>query len=699
VTATSGARTALYDALVRPRHVALVGASDTAGKTTARPLEFLKRSGWRGVVYPVNPVRATVGGHRSWPSVQELPHRPDHVFVMTSADAAVTAVEQSAACEAPVVTVMSDGFVDTDPVGAQRRKQLRHILAGSGTRLLGPSSLGVATIGDGLMLTANAAFADQDLRAGGVFVASQSGSAIGALASRGTEMGIGFRSLVSTGNELDLSFGEICRAAVDDPQVTSFALFLENIAAADDLRDFAVAAAAHHKPVLAYKLGRSEAGARLAVSHTGALAGDDAVADALLADLGIARVDVFEALLEGQHLAGAGEWRSSGRKPRVGVLSTTGGGGAMVVDCLAMRGAELPGPSPQTISRLAAIGVHTGPAALIDLTLAGTRYDVMKGALEIALSAPEFDVVVAVPGSSARFHPDLAVKPIVQCAGADKPLAAFVVPAAPDALRLLRENGVSAFRTPEACADAIVALFGRRRPVGQRSRAVPVTGPSELLDEASSYAVLRDAGVPSAPHAVIAADDLPAQLPVPGPVAVKLLSAELAHKSDVGGVVLGVADTAGLRAAVDRIRSDVAARACGLPVERVLVQTMAKGLGEALVGLRRDDHAGAVVVLAAGGILAELYCDRSVRTAPVDLPTARGMVAEVVAFQAVSGYRNGPLGDIEALAHAVVAVSELADAPGPAILEAELNPLLILPEGQGVVAVDALVRRAVEKSS
>ena len=678
-----------YDALVRPQCVALVGASDTAGKATARPREYLERCGWGGIVYPVNPARETVAGQRAWPSVPELPQLPDHVFIMTAADAAIDVVEQCAALGVPVVSMMSDGFVDTDPDGAERRGRLRDILDGSGTRLLGPSSLGVATIGDGLMLTANAAFADSDLRPGGVFVASQSGSAIGALASRGTEMGIGFRALVSTGNELDLTLGEICRAAVDDPQVTSFALFLENIAGADDLREFAVAAAERRKPVIAYKLGRSEAGARLAVSHTGALAGDDAVADALLADLGIARVDTFEALLEGQHLARTVE-PVSDRKPRVGVLSTTGGGGAMVVDCLAMRGAQLPGPSPETISQLAAIGVQTGPGALIDLTLAGTRYDVMKGALDIVLAAPEFDVVVAVPGSSARFHPDLAVKPIVECAGADRRLAAFVVPAAPDALRLLRENGVSAFRTPEACADAVVALFGRRRPASRPRRAAAVIGPSELLDEASSYAVMSDVGVRPAQHAVITVDDLPDELPVPGPVAVKLLSAEIPHKSDVGGVVLGVTDAAGLRRAVDAIRSSVGA------VDRVLVQTMVRGLGEALVGVRRDEHAGPIVVLAAGGLLAELYRDRSVRTAPVDLPTARGMVLEIIAFQALTGYRNGRRGDLEALAHAVVAISQLTDEP--AVREAEVNPLLILPEGEGVVAVDALVRRVVKPS-
>lgn len=687
-----------YEALFRPRSVALVGASDTAGKATARPLTYLRQRGWAGAVYPVNPVRETVAGERAWPNIKDLPEVPDHVFVMTATDAAITAVEQCVARGVPVVTVMADGFIDSAAGGADRRRVLRELVRGSNTRLLGPSSLGVATIGADLFLTANAAFADPQVRAGGVFVASQSGSAIGALVTRGSEMGVGFAALVSTGNEIDLTLGEICRAAVADPRVESFALFLENISAAADLAEFAAAAAAAGKPVLVYKLGRSEAGARLAVSHTGALAGDDAVADALLADLGFARVHTFEALLEGQLLASAVDRHGAAtrlrRAPRVGVLSTTGGGGAMVVDCLATRGAELPGPSAETMRRLAEIGVHAEPGALIDLTLAGTRYETMKGALDIVLSAPEFDVIVAVPGSSARFRPDLTVKPIVEAADSGKPLAAFVVPAAPDALRLLREQGVGAFRTPEACADAVVSLFDRRGPKPLRLQPITPGARYEVLDEVASYDLLRAVGVRAADHAVVALDTLPDRLPVDGPVAVKLLSAEVAHKSDIGGVVLDVRDAAGLRTAAERIRAAVAEHAPKISLSKVLVQQMVGGVGEALIGVRRDDQAGPVVVLAAGGILAELYRDRSVRTAPVDLDTARAMVSEIIAFRALAGYRGAPRGDLEALARAVCAVSDLVDAPGPAIIEAEVNPVIIMPEGQGVIAVDALVRRA-----
>ncbi|MEU6748275.1 acetate--CoA ligase family protein [Spirillospora sp. NPDC046719] len=686
-----------YNALLHPDTVAILGASGTPGKTTARPLEHLRLHGWQGDVFPINPARDSVLGERAWPSVRALPVVPDHVLILTGADQAVEAVRECAGLGVRVATILADGFVDGSADGPRRRAELRRILDGSDLRLLGPSSLGVAAPGSRFAFTANAAFAEPDLDDGGVFVASQSGSAIGALLSRGKEMGIGFRGMVSTGNEIDLTLGEICLASVDDPRVRSYALFLENLTAAEDLRAFARAAAERGKPVLAYKLGRTEAGADLAVGHTGALAGDDAVADALLKDLGIARVHTFEALLEGQNLAVGLPIRPAGAaRTRVCVVSTTGGGGAMAVDCLAAAGAELPGPSAETAERLARAGVNAGGGALIDLTLAGTRYEVMKGALEIVLSAPEFDAVVAVPGSSARFHPELAVKPIVDSGGSGKPLAAFVVPAAPEALRLLRANGIAAFRTAESCADALTAVFDRRPPTDRAHCAAPTGSPSTVLDEAESYQVLDGIGVPAAQYAVLDTQHLPGDLPVPGPAAVKILSPEAPHKSDVGGVVLGVADGEELRVAAERIRRSVQQRVPGATADRLLVQTMVRGLGEALVGYRYEPDVGPVVVLAAGGVLAELYQDRSVRPAPVDLAAAREMVGEVVAFRALSGYRGAPLGDLDALAEAVVSFSRLAESEGPPVLEAEVNPLIVLPQGAGVVAVDALVRREME---
>jgi acyl-CoA synthetase (NDP forming) len=320
----------------------------------------------------------------------------------------------------------------------------------------------------------------------------------------------------------------------------------------------------------------------------------------------------------------------------------------------------------------------------------------MKAALDVMSSAPEFDLIVAVAGSSARYHPDLAVRPIIDSKDGPKPLVAFLVPEAPQALALLTAAGVPNFRTPEACADAIAAAFGRRAPrelPAQPAGKTTAQG-GRMLDELQAYALLERIGVPHAPVMAIAVGQALPPVPLDYPLAVKVLHADIAHKTDVGGVVLGVADRDALALAVQTIAQEVAARRAGTTVERVLAQSMVRGLGEVLIGYRVDAEAGPLVMLAAGGVLTEIYRDRSLRMAPVDLDTARGMIAEVKALQALAGYRGKPPGDLDALAAAIVALSGLALLNDVQVAEAEINPLIVRVAGQGVIAVDALVRLA-----
>ena len=300
--------------------------------------------------------------------------------------------------------------------------------------------------------------------------------------------------------------------------------------------------------MLAYKLGRSAAARELAVSHTGALAGEDDIAGMFLADCGIARVDTLEGLIEGFPLLARVPAPPRGaRPPAVAVVTTTAGGATMVVDPLATRGIAVEPPTPQTLARIkAATGVDVTPARLIDLTLAGAHYDVMKAALDVLTTAPEFDLVVVVVGSSARFYPDLAVKPIIDSAGARKPLAAFLVPEAPDALARLAAAGVPSFHTPEACADAVAAALQRRapRPIEVRLEQAPARArcstswrPMRCSSASAFRTRRRSRSMPIIKQA-------PA-LPFAYPVAVKALSAAIAHKTDVGGVVLNVKDDDG----------------------------------------------------------------------------------------------------------------------------------------------------------
>ncbi|TMJ04847.1 MAG: acetate--CoA ligase family protein [Alphaproteobacteria bacterium] len=682
---------ALRQALLAPRSVAIVGQSNDAGKASGRPLDFLRRAGFGGKVYCVNARRDTVLGERAYPTVAALPEPPEHAYILVPTEAVIDAVAECGRAGVKIATILAAGFSETGADGVAREQKLREIAAETGIRVVGPSSLGVVNLRNGLLLTANAAFAEPDIPVGRTFFASHSGTMIGALMSRGKARGLGFAGLVSIGNEVDLSIGEICAATLDDPEIDGYLLFLESIRNSAALRDFALGAAARGKPVVAYKLGRSAAARELAVTHTGALAGEDDVASAFLADCGIARVESLEALIEALPLVHRTPIRPIGaRAPQVAVLTTTAGGATMVVDPLAMRGVEIAPPSAETFARFAAKGIQATPARIVDLTIAGTRYDVMKAALDILTTAPEFDMVLAVVGSSARFHPQQAVQPIIDSANAAKPLAAFLVPEAPEALARLSAAGIPSFRTPEACADAIAAALARREPKPAVAAASGSGG--RVLDELEAYALLDRLGVPRAAAVALETAIVPAPaLPFGYPVAVKVLSANIAHKTEAGGVALNVPNGEALVGVIKAMRATVKSRT-GIAPARVLVAPMISGVGEALIGYRVDREVGPVIMVAAGGVFTEIYRDRSLRLAPVDLPTAHAMISEVKAFAMLRGFRGKPAGNLDALANAIVALSRLALQNDPAIAEAEVNPLIV--QANGVVGVDALVREA-----
>ena len=676
-------------ALLRPESIALVGVSDDPQKTSGRPLRFLRAAGFAGRIYAINPRRDFVQGERAFATLSDLPEVPQHAFILTTADPALDALEECERLGVPVATVLATGFAEAGETGQANTDRLQALIARGKLRVLGPSSIGLANLNTGMTLTANAAFAEPDLPVGGLFVASHSGSLIGALMSRGKRKGLGFAGLVSVGGEADLSIGDVCLAALDDPDVTGFLLFLEHMRHADRLRHFAQEAAKHGKPVAAFKLGRSDAAAELAQSHTGSLAGADEIAEVFLQACGIARVGSFEGLLEVAPLLAQVPPAPQPRRGRVGVITTTGGGAAMAVDQLALRGVDIVPAQPATRARLTALGIAPGDNRILDLTLAGTRYDVMRAAIEVCRTAPEFDMVLVCVGSSARFNPDLAVQPaldLIKTPG--HPFGVFLVPDAPDAARRLACAGVPAFEDPETCADVIAAAFQRRvphLPVPQNPPSGPAT---QMLDEAQAYA--RLATLPVADWVALDATAPVPDLPFEYPVVAKVLDAAIAHKSDVGGVVVGINSPAALAQAMQQIRQDVAHHMADRSVTQILVQRMCKGVGEVLIGMRRDPEIGPVVVLAGGGIFTEIYRDTVMRLAPIDLQGAEEMVEALRLTQILKGARGRPCGDLAALAKAVVAVSDLACRPD--IIEAEINPVIVLPNGQGVVAVDALMK-------
>lgn len=365
----------------------------------------------------------------------------------------------------------------------------------------------------------------------------------------------------------------------------------------------------------------------------------------------------------------------------------------MVVDQLGVRNVIVEPASAETVAKLQAAGMPGSAGRVLDLTLAGTKYEVMKKALDILLEAPEFDMVVAVVGSSARFQPDLAVKPIIDSAGHEKPLLAMLVPDAPDALAQLTAEQIPCFRTPEGCADAIAAVLARRIPGEAATVNAQHASQAASISEAEAYDLLDQLNVPHAPAATYALDTPPVSLPFDYPVVAKVCSAQVPHKTEVGGVVLGIKNAGELAQAFATLQQNLREKAPSVTCNEVLVQPMRKGLTEVLVGYRVDVDAGPIIMLAAGGIWAEVMRDRSIRLAPVSVETAREMIDEVKMLKTVSGLRGKAKGDLDALAVAIANLSQLAVKPDLAILEAEVNPLMVMPTGEGVMAVDALIMR------
>ncbi len=680
-------------ALFSPRAIALVGASGNLQKNTARPMRFMRKHGFQGKIYPINRTQSEIMGEPAYADLADLPGPIDHAFVMVASDLVLPLIDSCAKAGAKVITIYSDGFGETGPEGMAAQDALIARAKQLGVRIIGPNSIGLADLHSGMILSVNAAFETEKLVTGGLSLVSQSGSMMGSLMARANARGFGFAKSVSVGNESDVTVGEVIDALVDDAQTKVILLFLETIRDSPTLARALERARAHNKPVIAYKIGRSEQGDALAQSHTGALAGNDVAVDAFLRAHGVLRVRNLETLFEIAPLAQRylGKTAPHPHPARVAVITTTGGGAATVVDNLGLMGMVAVAPPPAFVAQMAQRGMKIRETTIIDLTLAATSAQ-YKDLLEQLLRTDWCDAVLSVVGSSAQFHPELAVKPLVESDKPDtKPLAVFLAPEAMASLGLLQQAGIPAFRTPESCADALSVFFQPRISAPPTLPAIswPASCPQQgLLTEFEAAQVFKTLGVNTA-QAQLVSSEKPAHS-VPYPVVVKVSSRDIPHKTEAGGVKVGIHNTADFEAAVQEIGRNAKAYAPQARIDGFLVQAMESRLIELILGYRNDPLVGPTIILGAGGITAELSPDFAIRLAPVTLEQAHAMIAEVRVTKLIKGFRGLPKGDCEALAQAVVAFSKLAAVTGVNVLEAEINPLFV--QSNKVLAVDGLVR-------
>ncbi len=689
---------ALFEPLFEPRRIALIGASADEKKTTARPQRFLRKHGFAGEILPVNPGRSEIMGEKAYKTLDAITGEIDHAYILLNGKDAVAALAACGRRGVKMASILAGGFADAGAAGASLQDDLARIVRETGIRLVGPNSIGTVSTDPPMALTANAAFAVDRLRAGKWGLVSQSGSLIGALLSRADARGIGFSRLISVGNEVDLAVGEIADLMMDDRKTDAILLFMETLRDGERLAHAARRAHAAGKPVIAYKLGRSAIGQELAKSHTGAIAGSDATFDAFCRRHGIVRVSMFESLVDVPALLVD---RPPARGKRVAVATTTGGGAAMVVDNMAMAGLNIADPPQALVDWLKPLGIAAGEGKLIDLTLAGAKPEIVAGTIERLLADDGNDAAIFVVGSSAQFNPDLAVEPLLKFAKSTKPFAVSLTPSAEKSLALLTAAGVPAFRHPESCAEAMAVCLLRPSPQPVPALAQPARAALDALlagrvsgfDERRAADLFAALGVPMAkamavPDAKRIAADV---AEIGGPVALKILSADIAHKTEAGGVALDLPDGQTAAVAAREIEKRVKAHMPNAKLEGFLVQKMERGLAEVILGFRRDPLVGPTITVGLGGVLAEIYKDAATRLAPVDETEARQMIEEMKGLATIRGYRNLPRGDVGALARTITAFSALAHEAFADVLEAEINPLLVKADGQGVVAVDGLV--------
>ena len=679
-------------AFLAPRSIALVGCPSDVTRPGARPLLYLRKHGYPGQIYPVNPRHAEIGGLPAFPTLSDLPDRPDTVWIGVPESDVLAVLEEAARLKVPNAVIMTSGFGETDQQGVVREARLRAIAEAAGITVLGPNMLGFVNCWDRVPLTFSSAGAVERLVPGALGIASQSGALGGVVANRAFDRLIGVSAMVSTGNEIGVTVSECLEYFAEDERTRAVALVVEGIRDGDRFRSAAARLLEMGKPLVALKLGRSFTGRRNALTHTGALAGSHEAWQAVARQLGIVEVETFEDLVE------IGGFLSRERRVArrgVGVVTTSGGASIMLADQLEAHGVRMPrltGSTIQALGRLLPEYARTRDNP-VDVT-AGLSEPLFERVLEALVADAGLDAVVVALTSGGA---DRARNMARVASAADKPVVACVLGGSviEGGRAVLDEQGVGCFRNPVSAARAFSAgctvadaraEWMRRMGASRRSRGVPRKTRDEVPRGYAELAALaRRVGVPLVGEALVATpvEAARAARRLGFPVAVKVVSADLAHKTEARALALGLATPVAVRRAAARILRTVR----GARVEGLLVQRMVRGV-EVLVGVTRDHCFGPLLVVGAGGVEAELLRDTSCRPLPVTRREIGQMLNEVRTFRRLRGFRGAPPADVPALIGAIAAVARLAGMLGNDLASLDVNPIIVGPRGRGAFAVD-----------
>ncbi|HYM03937.1 MAG TPA: acetate--CoA ligase family protein [Stellaceae bacterium] len=697
------------DRFFAPESIAIIGASPEKTKIRGLLLHLLRKNGYSGRLYPVNPSYREIDGVPCFASVAAIGAPIDLALVSIPAELVLPALEECAAAKVAHAVVISSGFAEQGGDQTRLQDAIVALARRSGMRVSGPNAEGfhneLAHVAATFSPAVDVKVGEEPLQVGArrIGIVAQSGGMGFALYNRGRAMGANFSYIVSTGNEADLTASDFFDYMARDDATAAILLFLEGVRDPATFIAAAATAAARGKPVIVAKMGRSAAGERAAASHTASMAGWSAAYDAVFRQYGmIAATDPDEAVA----IAAAFATCPLALGERVAVVTTSGGAGAWTADALAGAGLSLPELSSGLQSAIRSfIPAFGSPRNPVDITAQAVHTGGLVRAIDLLSASDEIDAVVIVASlaSETRMTIDLAaLKTIVD--RKSKPLLfySYTLPSA-FARRSLASAGLVIHTGLAALAAAVSALAQRGRYASRPRSSIAAEKNAAIdaalksaaggLSEYDSAQILSLAGLPVPPHRLVteAARLEGAAAALGFPLALKIQSPDIPHKTDSGGVRLGIADDAALRDAYAAMIAEVRRRRPDARVQGVLLQPMARRGVEIIIGVIRDKVFGPLVMVAAGGVMTELLRDAAYRLAPVDRGEARAMIAELRTAPLLTGFRGAPPADLDALSDLVAGVSRLAFAHRDCVREIEINPVIVHRAGEGVTVVDALI--------
>jgi acetyl coenzyme A synthetase (ADP forming)-like protein len=688
-------------ALFAPRSVAVVGASRDPSKLGFLVLRNVRTSGFPGPIYPVNPIARRIQGLRAYPSVASIPGPVDLAIVVVPQPAVLPVIRECAAKRVRAAIIITSGFRETGPAGARAEEEIVAIARSAGMRILGPNCLGVIDT----VTPLNASFAARMPISNGIAFMSQSGALGAAILDWAAARDLGFSKFVSLGNEADVTESDLLQVWEYDESVRVVSAYLEGISDGSRFRRVATRVT-RQRPVIVLKAGRTAAGSRAVVSHTGALAGSDNAYSAAFRQAGIIRAKSLEELFDAS-LAFSSQPLPGGRD--VTIITNAGGPSIVATDAAEMQGLKLTRLAPRTTEELRR---QLPPAASVTNpidVLGDAGPDLYRAAIDTVVADPRGDALLVILTPQLKTDVEGTARVLVEAhRQASRPIIACFMGSlgVRSAIATLSAGGIPNYPFPERAVSSLAAMADyaelRKRPIGRprhfvvdRERVLDIVAKARAahrpnLDSFEAAQVLTAYGI-AIPRAILAHDldeAIRAAEDIGFPVVLKVASPDIVHKSEAGGVRVGLRSADEVRLAYAEICRTVAARAPTARIDGIGVWSMAPPGVETIVGLSVDPTFGHLLLFGLGGIFVEVIKDVSFRVVPITPADATSMIHEIRAFPILQGARGRPPSDLNAIGDVLERVSQLAE-DFPEIRELDINPLIVYPPPHGVLAVDA----------